>query len=423
METPFGEVPKILSFEKYRLDLFCAICSNISLAYTITVALWLIGFGESKPLNFSLIKHIAGSAGIANMTWTFYKHSGSNLDGFKEVLMGAMVSLSLLSAIMTYTRHVRGKEPKFVGMEGKVAIITGANSGIGLETAKGLVERGAHVIMACRNEKRANEAIESITDDLLKLAALERKSEGPTLKGKMTFLKLDLTSLDSVKKFAAEFRKMNIQLDILILNAGVIMGKREETVDGYETTFAVNHLAHFSLANQLLDLMEKSDDGRIVVLTSILYKKPKMFDFDDIQTKKDYQMFKAYSKSKLANVMFGLELNKRLRARNSKIMVNMVHPGMVLSNISQNMPWLMRTCEKLIRPVLVLFRKQPEHGAFTSIFAASDPNLRKPDGSPISGQFYMNSSPEFIAENARYSDDNEKLWRLSEEMCSRKKSK
>ncbi|KAG5179747.1 hypothetical protein JKP88DRAFT_269076 [Tribonema minus] len=414
------QVPQLLHWEDYTLDKFCVFISMISCAYTTIVAVWSIGFGESELFNWRLIKHVLASCGLVNMTWLMFS-SGTSLGMWRIPLLSLMGMTAMLSGIMTYRTHIMGRAPEHVDMQGKVVVVTGANAGIGLETAKALMGMGAHVILACRSEERAKEAIETMTRGLLNVAALERPRGGvPTLRGKATFMPLDLCSLKSVRNFATEYRKRKLPLDVLVLNAGVMMGRRTVTEDGFETTFAVNHLAHFLLARELLPLVERSAEGRIVILTSALHKSVKAFDFDDVQTEQRYSMFKAYSKSKLANVMFGIELHKRLQEQGSKVMVNMVHPGMVLSDISKNMRMYMRVLEELVRPILVLLRKLPVHGAYTSVYVATSPDLRRDDGSAISGQYFFDSYPQMVAEAARYNDDRERLWTLSEQLCGAK---
>jgi retinol dehydrogenase-13 len=221
-------------------------------------------------------------------------------------------------------------------LDGKTVIITGANSGIGLETAVDLAKRNARVILACRSVERGETAAVEV-----------RKRSG---NDNAVFVQLDLASLDSVRKFAAKILEEEPRIDILINNAGVISGSYKETPDGFESTFAVNHLGHFLLTNLLLDRIKEAPSARIVNVGAKLFKHVKKFDFDNINSK-DPSRFKgmlnaAYVQSKLANVLFTLGLDRHLKGTN--VTVNVLHPGVIRTELLRDYPVLRVSQDSLI---------------------------------------------------------------------------
>ena len=206
--------------------------------------------------------------------------------------------LSSSFSLYLYRRYVSGKKYRTVNLEGKVYIVTGSNTGIGFETAKQLVEMGATVILACRTPDKAREAKDLILS----------QTKCPVTR--VIVIKLDLCGFDSVRKFVKEFRALGLPLNGLINNAGVMMQERSLTQDGFETVFTANHLSHFLLTNLLLPELEKSN-GRVVNLTSALHKNAKRFIFEDVMSEKNYSLFGTYSQSKLANILFTFELQRR----------------------------------------------------------------------------------------------------------------
>src|SRR5215216_5664956 len=183
------------------------------------------------------------------------------------------------------------ENPK-MNLAGKVSVVTGANSGIGKETAKGLATRGATVVMVCRTRERGQEAL----DDIRKASRNEN----------VELMLCDLSSQQSIREFASEYKKSHTRLDVLVNNAGAMFRKRSETADGFEATFAVNHLGYFLLTNLLLDVIKQSAPARIINVSSTVHKYGAI-DFDDLQNEKNYRGFSAYSDSKLANVLFTYE--------------------------------------------------------------------------------------------------------------------
>ena len=209
-------------------------------------------------------------------------------------------------------------------LDGKTVIITGANTGIGLETAVDLAKRNARVILACRSVERGETAAVEV-----------RKRSG---NDNVEFVQLDLASLDSVRKFAAKILEEEPRIDILVNNAGIVSGSYKETPDGFESTFAANHLGHFLLTNLLLDRLKGAPSARIVNVGAMVFKYIKKFDFDNINSK-DPARFKgmlntAYIQSKLANALFTLGLDKRLKGTN--VTVNVLHPGVIKTEIMRD---------------------------------------------------------------------------------------
>lgn len=285
-----------------------------------------------------------------------------------------------------------------MNLDGKVYIITGANTGIGFETAKELVRMGATVIMACRDTNRANKA----RDDIIALTKC-----APS---KVLVIKLDLCGFDSVKKFVKEFRSKGLPLHGLINNAGLMMNERSLTQDGFEMVFTANHLSHFMLTNLLLPDLEKVG-GRIVVLTSSLHKNCKKFNLDDVMSEKSYEMFATYSQSKLANILFIRELHRQLTLKNSKVTVNAVHPGLVRTEVTRHMSTFMQTGNALAAPFMWTVQKTPKQGASCSVHVATSPLL---EGK--SGGYYFNSRNSPVGKAALDDEAARELWKISEKL-------
>ena len=211
-------------------------------------------------------------------------------------------------------------------LDGKTVIITGANSGIGLETAVDLAKRNARVILGCRSVERGERAAVEV-----------RKRSG---NDNVVFVQLDLASMDSVRKFAAKILEEEARVDILINNAGVISSSYKESPDGFELNFAVNHLGHFLLTNLLLSRLKEAPAARIVNVGAKIFKRLKTFDFDHFNDKNPAR-FKdlppmAYTQSKLANILFTLGLEKHLKG--TKVTANVLHPGAISTEVLRDYP-------------------------------------------------------------------------------------
>jgi NAD(P)-dependent dehydrogenase (short-subunit alcohol dehydrogenase family) len=204
-----------------------------------------------------------------------------------------------------------GQYIKDTKIDGKVVIITGANSGIGKETAIDLAKRGGKVYIACRDIKRGEDALKEI------------KEKSGT--DNAYFLQLDLASLDSVREFSRKFHELESQLHILVNNAGVMACPKALTKDGFEMQLGTNHLGHFLLTNLLLDLLKASSPSRVVVVSSVLHRLGRIKK-EDLMSEKSYWKWQVYGQSKLANILFTNELAKRLEG--SGVTANSLHPGM-----------------------------------------------------------------------------------------------
>lgn len=242
-------------------------------------------------------------------------------------------------------------------LTGKTFLITGGNSGIGFEAAKILGGAGGNVVLACRNPAKAESAVADLAT---------------TARGEVTTIALDLSDLSSVRKAADEIRARHDRLDALINNAGIMQTPETRTVDGFELQLATNHLGHFLLAGLLLDLVEKAC-GRIVVVSSIAHKFGTIHR-DDLMLEKAYSPTHAYSQSKLANLMFALELDRRLRARNSPAMAIACHPGYANTALQDTGPsGLLNFAYKFLNPLMA----QPsEKGAIPTVLAAAGREAR-----------------------------------------------
>jgi NAD(P)-dependent dehydrogenase (short-subunit alcohol dehydrogenase family) len=284
---------------------------------------------------------------------------------------------------------------------GRTAIVTGANSGLGLVTARELARHGASVVLACRNLEKGEEALHGIE---------------ASMPGAQTELaELDLGSLASVESFAEGFRSSHDGLDLLINNAGVMAPPRRQTADGFELQLGTNHLGHFALSGRLIALMEGRADARVVTLSSNAHKMGRI-DFDDLQSERRYKRWGAYGQSKLADLMSALELDRRLRAAGSTIKSVAAHPGYASTNLQTAAP---PALDRLVMTFTNLIVAQSaDMGALPSLYAATYPDLEGgsyvgPDGI---GEF--RGHPHVVSPNRAALDEQvaERLWSVSEEL-------
>ena len=277
----------------------------------------------------------------------------------------------------------------------KTIIVTGANSGIGFETALELVKKNATVVLACRNQEKGAEAVKRI--------------EATDAPGLAVLMSLDLSSLDSVRSFAADFQSRYSQLDLLINNAGVMIPPLSRTKEGFELQFGTNHLGHFLLTTLLLPMIEASG-GRIVNVSSNAHKMGKI-DFEDPNyQKRTYHRLEAYNQSKLANLLFTLELNKRLNSSEAKAVS--AHPGWTASALARTAWWA-----DLPHRV---FGQSAEMGALPTLRAAVDPEADPGDYYGPSSMFEIRGAPVKVEPVAAAKDEDTaaQLWTLSEELTS-----
>ncbi|XP_028918258.1 retinol dehydrogenase 14 [Ornithorhynchus anatinus] len=288
-------------------------------------------------------------------------------------------------------------------MRGRTALVTGANSGIGLATAAQLLRQGARVILACRDPGRAREAAGTLRTQLC-----SRASDLPSdLSDRLVLKELDLASLGSVRRFCHEVLQEEPRLDVLINNAGIFQCPYMKTEDGFEMQFGVNHLGHFLLTNLLLDLLKNSAPSRIIVVSSKLYKYGDI-NFEDLNSEISYNKSFAYSRSKLANILFTRELARRLEG--TEVTANVLHPGIVRTNLGRyiDIPILVKP---LFNLVSWAFFKTPLEGAQTSIYLASSPEVEG-----VSGKYFGDCKEEELLPKAMDDAVARKLWDISEVM-------
>ncbi len=276
-------------------------------------------------------------------------------------------------------------------MAGKICMVTGANSGIGKETALGLAKMGATVVMVCRNRAKG-EAAQS---------AIKQQSGNESV----DLLLANFASLQSVRQLAISFTQQYSRLDVLVNNAGSFFGRRMVSVDGYEMTFAVNHLASFLLTNLLLDILKASAPARIVNVSSDA-QMAGILNFDDLQMSKRYRMFGAYAQSKLANTLFTYALARRLEG--TGVTVNCLHPGVVATNIwSQALPGFLRPLAGVSR----FFGITAAEGARTSLYLATSPAVEG-----VTGQYFASSQAKSSAKISYDPAIQERLWQVSAQL-------
>jgi NAD(P)-dependent dehydrogenase (short-subunit alcohol dehydrogenase family) len=277
-------------------------------------------------------------------------------------------------------------------MDGKVVLVTGATNGIGKVAALELAKKGAIVVLSGRDPARTQATVDDI----------KAQSGNPAVEG----LVADLSSMAEVRRLASNFRQKYSRLDVLINNAGVILAERQETVDGYERTFAVNHLAYFLLTNLLLDMLKASAPSRIVNVSSDAHVGA-VLNFDDLHNKKSYGMagMKAYGMSKLENIMFTYELARRLDG--TGVTANVLHPGVVATGFGENNGGLM----KFVMLLLHRFSLTPEQGADTIVYLASSPEVEG-----VSGKFWEKRKPLKSSAVSYNEADQKRLWEVSEQL-------
>jgi len=282
---------------------------------------------------------------------------------------------------------------------GRTAIITGANTGLGYETAAALAARGAHVVLAVRNLEKGKAAA-----DLIATA---------TPGASVAIQELDLTSLESIRAAADQLKSDYEAIDLLINNAGVMMTPKESTKDGFELQFGTNHLGHFALTGLVLDHVLAVPGSRIVTVSSVGHRfARKGIRFDDLQWDRDYSRVGAYGQAKLANLMFTYELQRRLAGTNT--IAAAAHPGGSNTELVRNLPVALRGVATVLAPLM----QGPEMGALPSLRAATDPGV-------LGGQYYgpdgfgeQRGYPRVVASSAASHDTaaQRRLWAVSEEL-------
>lgn len=285
---------------------------------------------------------------------------------------------------------------------GKVAIVTGANSGLGYESAQALIRHGAHVVIACRNQNKA--------------AAAYAQLEACAPETSLDSIPLDLSDLTSVHDFATAFRDRYDRLDILLNNAGVMAPPRSETADGFELQFGTNHLGHFALTGRLMDTLLATPASRVVTVSSFANLLGRI-NFDDLQSTHGYQRYAAYMQSKLANLLFALELQRRLERAGAGPISIAAQPGLADTNLQSATAEASgsRVESRIYDLMLGSLSMTAEQGARPQLYAATMPDVR--GGEYYSPDFlYFRGYPTSIAlpVQARSQETAERLWAVSE---------
>ncbi len=279
-------------------------------------------------------------------------------------------------------------------LTGKVAVVTGANSGLGYETTMALARHGADVILACRDEKRGADALARV------------RTEAPGASAGLSLL--DLADLTSVRKFAEGFGAERDHLDILVNNAGVMaLAERRTTADGFEMQFGTNHLGHYALTGLLLPQLQARPGARVVSVTSFGHKVGRM-NFDDLNWERSYRKWLAYGRSKLANILFTFELDRRARAGGSSIVAAVAHPGYANTNLQSGTSFQWSN-----------FMAQPAAaGALPQLYAATAPDVKGGEFFGPSGLLEQRGAPKRVkaAKRAYDAETARRLWEVSEEL-------
>jgi len=282
---------------------------------------------------------------------------------------------------------------------GRVAVITGANTGLGYETATALAAKGANVVLAVRNLDKGKDAA--------------RRIEQAAPAAKVELQELDLTSLDSVRSAAEQLKSDHDTIDLLINNAGVMFTPKSTTKDGFELQFGTNHLGHFALTGLLLDRLLAAPGSRVVTVSSVGHRFARNgIRFDDLQWDRDYSRVGAYGQAKLANLLFTYELQRRLAG--TQTIATAAHPGGSNTELARNLPAALRGLTTVIAPLM----QDPDMGALPSLRAATDPSV-------LGGQYYgpdgfaeQRGYPKIVSSSAQSHDVDaqRRLWTVSEEL-------
>ena len=287
----------------------------------------------------------------------------------------------------------------------RVAVVTGANSGLGFQTSRAVARKGATVVMACRDQRRGAEALARIKDEQ-PAAAVE-------------LVELDLADLASVRKAANDVLARHAHVDLLINNAGVMASPRRTTADGFEMQFGTNHLGHFALTGLLIDRLMETDGSRVVTVSSGAHRAGRM-NFDDLQGERRYRKWRAYGQSKLSNLLFTRELQRRLAAKGSSTIALAAHPGYAATHLQAVGPEMAGSRLRARGMALAnrIFSQTDEMGALGQLYAATAPDA-------VAGEYYgpdrffgLQGYPTKASTTkaARNDADARRLWEVSEEL-------
>jgi NAD(P)-dependent dehydrogenase (short-subunit alcohol dehydrogenase family) len=290
-------------------------------------------------------------------------------------------------------------------LTGKVIIVTGANSGIGYEAAKEFTRKGAQTILACRNMEKAETALAQIRDEIPDAQA--------------EIMQLDLSRLDSVRAFVDTFKAKYDRLDVLLNNAGIMMVPYGTTEDGFERQFGTNHLGHFALTGMLIDLLSNTPDSRVVNVSSNGHRQGKM-DFDNLMyvNGNGYSPMQAYGRTKLANLLFTYELQRRLEDQKLDVISVAAHPGISETNLGAHLQD--KLAFKMLRPIFERIGQSAAMGALPSIRAAVDSEVAGGEYFGPGGTMEMNGYPVLVPSSkaSHNLEDAKKLWKVSQQLTS-----
>ena len=292
---------------------------------------------------------------------------------------------------------------------GRTVVVTGANSGLGFEATRAFARKGAHVVMACRSRERAADA----RDEICSSAGTRSSADSSTV----SILELDLADLDSVHEFVAAFEREYDDLHVLCNNAGVMAIPRRETADGFEMQFGVNHLGHFALTALLFDrLRETAGESRVVTHSSGVHENGDI-DFDDLHGEDDYDKWGAYAQSKLANLLFAYELDRRLQTDVTSVGC---HPGYAATGLQRRGPEMAGSRLRLwgMKVANAVLAQSAEQGALPMLYAATAPDIEGGEYVGPGGVMNMRGSPERQKSSARSYDEDlaTRLWDVSEDL-------
>ncbi|MGI5196398.1 SDR family NAD(P)-dependent oxidoreductase [Streptomyces sp. CA-288835] len=279
--------------------------------------------------------------------------------------------------------------------KGRVAVVTGANTGLGFETARALAEHGATVVLAVRDVEKGRQAAARMSGDV-------------------TVQQLDLTSLESIRAAAADLHGTHTGIDLLINNAGVMYPPKQTTRDGFELQFGTNHLGHFAFTGLVLDLLLPVPGSRVVTVSSVAHRIRAGIHFDDLQSERSYSRVAAYGQSKLANLLFTYELQHRLASRGTTISVA-AHPGLANTDLMRNLPAAMRVISPVIAPFI---SQKPEMGALPTLRAATDPAVHGAQYYGPDGMGGSRGHPKLVESSPESYDRTvqQRLWTVSENL-------
>ncbi|MFH1613038.1 MAG: SDR family oxidoreductase [bacterium] len=285
-------------------------------------------------------------------------------------------------------------------MNGKICMVTGATSSIGEITSRELARLGATVIVVGRNPEKSLNTVNMI----------KQQTGNPNVE----FMLADLSSQKKIHQLAQQFKSRYQHLHVLINNAGAIFTKRQESIDGIEMTFAVNHLGCFLLTNLLLDILKTSTPSRIINVSAHQHHKKANIDFNDLQNRKKYKFWEVYMQTKLYNLLFTYELAQRLKETN--ITVNALHPGVLSSNLGMNNKGIVHFILQLIKPLFNIILTNPEKGAQTMIYLATSPEVKD-----ITGEFFIEKKIIESYKNFYDKESANRLWQISAELTKLEK--